>query len=243
MPRVWWENTERVLPTRKLYLNIVQRAPDNDDDEPGRVYEFKFLSKGEFEREQKNWFPLGRILETKGAYELHQLIASEGLQENKFAFEALSKLHTVVHIDRIINYYLVTKANAERALNVFLRVNSGGERLSLSDMLMSTAIAHWKVRDARKEIFGLVDQVRSRGFFIDKDLILKACLYLYSGDIRYKISNFSEAQVKRFEQHWDAIQSTILSVFDLVREFGFDDVPLRLTMRCCRLCIGSTTRN
>jgi hypothetical protein len=226
MPRVWWENTERVLPTRKLYLNIVQRAPDNDDDEPGRVYEFKFLSKGEFEREQKNWFPLGRILETKGAYELHQLIASEGLQENKFAFEALSKLHTVVHIDRTINYYLVTKANAERALNVFLRVNSGGERLSLSDMLMSTAIAHWKVRDARKEIFGLVDQVRSKGFFIDKDLILKACLYLYSGDIRYKISNFSESQVKRFEQHWDSIQSTILSVFDLVREFGFDDVSL-----------------
>ena len=91
---------------------------------------------------------------------------------------------------------------------------------------MSTAIAHWKVRDARKEIFGLVDQVRAKGFFIDKDFILKACLYLYSGDIRYKISNFSEAQVKRFEQHWDQNKSTVLSVFDLVRDFGFDDVSL-----------------
>ena len=226
MPRVWWENTEKVLPTRKLHLNIVKRAPDNDDDEPGRVFEFKFLTRAEFERDQKSWFPVGRILETKGAHELYKLIESEGLKDNQFAFEALSKLHTVVHIDKIINYYLVAKADAERALNVFLRVNSGGERLSLSDMLMSTAIAHWKVRDAKKEIFGLVDQVRAKGFFIDKDFILKACLYLYSSDIRYKISNFSQAQVKRFEQHWDQIQSTILSVFDLVQGFGFDDVSL-----------------
>ena len=55
---------------------------------------------------------------------------------------------------------------------------------------------------------------------------MKSCLYLYSSDIRYKISNFSEEQVTRFEQHWDKIQSTILSVFDLVRSFGFDDVSL-----------------
>ncbi len=226
MPRVWWEDTEKVLPTRKLYLNIVRPAVGNDDDEPGRVYEFKFLTKDEFEKDQESWFRVGRILEVKGAYELHQLIASEGLQQNQFAFEALSKLHTVVHIDRVINYYLVASADADRALNVFLRVNSGGEPLSLSDMLMSTAIAHWNVRDARKEIFGLVDQVRARGFFIDKDFILKACLYLYSGDIRYKISNFSASHVNQFERHWDEIQAAILSVFELVRGFGFDDVSL-----------------
>jgi hypothetical protein len=225
MPRMWWENTEKVLPNRKLHLNIAKRPPDNDDDEPGRIYEFKFLTKAEFERDRKEWVPAGRILETKGAHELYKLIESEGLKDNQFAFESLSKLHTVVHIDKIINYYLITKADAERALNVFLRVNSGGEPLSLSDMLMSTAIAHWK-EDAKNEIFGLVDQVRAKGFFIDKDFILKACLYLYSSDIRYRISNFWQAQVKGFEQHWDQIQSTILSIFDLVRDFGFDDVSL-----------------
>ena len=93
----------------------------------------------------------------------------------------------------------------EGALNVFVRVNSGGEPLSLSDMLMSTAIANWKIRDARKEIYGLVEQIQARGFFVDKDLILKACLYLYSSDIRYKVSNFKAASVKPFEDNWDAI--------------------------------------
>jgi len=224
--RVWWEDTEKVLPTRRLYLNIVSRAPENDEEEPGRFYEFKFFTKDEHAKNQKHWFQVGRIIDLKGVYELTQLFASEGLQENKFAVEAISKLHTVIHIDRIINYYLVTKSNAERAFNVFLRVNSGGEPLSLSDMLMSTAIAHWKTRDAKKEIFGLVDQVRAKGFFIDKDLVLKACLYLYSADIRYRISNFSVSHVTLFETHWDEIQSSILSVFNCVKDFGFDDVSL-----------------
>jgi hypothetical protein len=85
----------------------------------------------EFERDQKGWFRVGRILDTREAHELFKLIESEGLKDNQFAFEALSKLHTVVHIDKIINYYLVTKADAERALNVFLRVNSGGRTIVL----------------------------------------------------------------------------------------------------------------
>jgi hypothetical protein len=111
-------------------------------------------------------------------------------------------------------------------LNVFVRVNSGGEPLSLSDMLMSTAIANWTSRDAKKEILGLVDQVQTRGFFISKDLILKACLYLYNSDIRYKVSNFSAAQVKPFEDNWDAVQASILAVFDLVGDFGYDERSL-----------------
>jgi hypothetical protein len=90
-------------------------------------------------------------------------------------------------------------------------VNSGGEPLSLSDMLMSTAIALWK-RDARKEILGLVDQIQAQGYFISKDLILKACLYLYSSDIRYKVSNFAASQIKPFEENWDAIRSSMLAM-------------------------------
>ncbi|MGB7284232.1 MAG: DUF262 domain-containing protein [Candidatus Acidiferrum sp.] len=32
-PRVRWEDNERVLPTRRLYLNIDRPAPDEEDDE------------------------------------------------------------------------------------------------------------------------------------------------------------------------------------------------------------------
>jgi len=227
-PRVWWEDSERALPTRKLYLNLSGPASE-DDNEAGRKYEFKFLTVDEFNEKPKQWFNVGRILDLPQAYEFTQMLIRDGLQDDIFAATALSKLHAVVHTERIINYYAVKRADMEQALNVFVRVNSGGEPLSLSDMLMSTAIANWTSRDARKESLGqggLVDQVRARGFFISKDLILKACLYLYNSDIRYKVSNFSAAQVKPFEDNWDAIHASILAVFELVRDFGYNESSL-----------------
>jgi hypothetical protein len=150
-PRVWWEDNERALPTRKLYLNLSGPAPE-DDNEAGRKYEFKFLTVDEFKENPNQWFNVGRILDLPQADEFIQMLIGDGYQGDKFATAALSKLHAVVHTERIINYYVVTKADMEQALNVFVRVNSGGEPLSLSDMLMSTAIANWTSRDAKKEI-------------------------------------------------------------------------------------------
>ena len=75
-------------------------------------------------------------------------------------------------------------------------------------------------------ILGLVDQIQAQGFFVSKDLVLKTCLYLYSADIRYKVKNFSAKQAKPFEENWDAIQRSILAVFSLVRDFGFNEKSL-----------------
>lgn len=222
--RVWWEDSERALPTRRLYLNTQGKAPEIDE-EAGRIYEFKFLTTDECSEEPPKWFPIDRILDLVETYDLNKMLNAEGYQQNEFASRALSKLHSVVHIERIINYYSIKKADMEKALNVFVRVNSGGEPLSLSDILMSTMIANWE-RDARKEVHGLVEQVQAKGFFIDKDLVLKGCLYLYSSDIRYKVSNFKAANVKPFEDNWEAIQASILAVFELVRDFGYNQSSL-----------------
>jgi Protein of unknown function DUF262 len=223
-PRLWWEDSEHALPTRRLYLNTEGPAPE-DDEEAGRIYEFRFLTEAEYLQAKAQWFRMDQMLDLADAYDLNKMLTQQ-YQQNEFAARALSRLHSVVHVDRIINYYSVKKADMEGALNVFVRVNSGGEPLSLSDMLMSTAIANWKIRDARKEISGLVDEIQAKGFFIDKDLILKACLYLYSSDIRYKVSNFKAARVKPFEDNWDTIHNSILAVFGLVRDFGYNQTSL-----------------
>ena len=110
------------------------------------------------------------------------MLIAEEYQDNEFATKALSNLQAVVHTRQLVNFYRIEDADMERALNLFVRVNSA-EPLALSDMLMSTAIAHWKTRDARKEIPSLVQHIREKGFFIEKDFVLKACLYLYSSDI------------------------------------------------------------
>jgi len=226
LPRVWWEDNEYALPTRKLYLNVGGPAADAEDEEaPGRRYDFRFLTETEYQSHPALWFRVGDILEVDEAFKFTKMLNEREYHKSEFATNALSTLHAVIHIHKPINYYLIQKADMERALNVFVRVNSGGEPLSLSDMLMSTAIANW-TRDARKEILGLVDQIQSFGFFISKDLVLKTCLYLYSSDIRYKVSNFSALQVKPFEENWDAIHLSILAVFSLIKDFGYNEKSL-----------------
>ena len=205
-------------------MNILEKAPE-DDAEAGRIYEFKFLTVDEYRAAPQKWFLTSLILEKADAYEFNNMLKVERYQDNEFSARALARLHAVTHVERIINYYRIDNSDMERALNVFVRVNSGGEPLNLSDMLMSTAIAHWKT-DARKAILDLVDEIREKGFFITKDLVMKACLYLYNSDIRYSVGNFTGDRVKLFEDNWDAIRATMVAVFDLIRDFGYNDKSL-----------------
>lgn len=222
--RVWWEDSEKAVPTRRLFLNVLHKAPE-DDAEAGRIYEFKFLTHDEYSLAPDKWFLVGDILDKADVYHFNRMLQVRNYQDNEFSARALARLHAVTHVERIINYYRIENSDMERALNVFVRVNSGGEPLNLSDILLSTAIAHWKI-DARKAILGLVDEIREKGFFIEKDFVMKACLYLYSSDIRYSVGNFTANRVKPFEDNWDAIRATIIAVFKLIHDFGYSEKSL-----------------
>ena len=120
----------------------------------------------------------------------------------KFQKKIVRKLRTVIIKEKTLNYFLEKAQDLNKALNIFIRINSGGEPLNFSDLFMSIAIANWDKKDARKEIHNLVDNIREKGFTISKDLILRAYLYLYSKDIKFKINNFSKDNAKYFEKYW-----------------------------------------
>ncbi len=223
IPRLHEENTERVYPIRHLYLNI-EKPLENEED--GRIFEFKFLTKNEFESNKTIWFKVSEILSLSDDYEFHEYLDSRNLKDNRFSFRSLSTLKNVIHNKPIINFFLETEQSLDKALNIFIRINSGGEPLNFSDLIMSIAVANWDKKDARKEIHTLVDNVRDKGFLISKDFILKVFLYLHSKDIKFKVTNFSKDNAKEFEKEWDKIRDTILSAFDLVKSFGFFEPTL-----------------
>lgn len=254
-PRLNEENSERVYPTRKLYLNVSNSLEEQED---GRIFEFKFLTDTDLKNsdnidslhnsytqedidsrlkygkiyltESKDkktcWFKVSDVYELSGIFQFNQYLASNKLANNQFASETLSKLQEAIHSKPIINFYLETEQDIDKALNIFTRVNSGGVPLNLSDLIMSMAVAHWKEKDARKEIHNLTDNIRDKGFSISKDFVLKSFLYLHSKDIKFKVSNFSIANAKDFEKEWNIIRDNILTVFDLVKSFGFSDATL-----------------
>ncbi|MAJ07218.1 MAG: hypothetical protein CL827_10230 [Crocinitomicaceae bacterium] len=221
-----WEDTEWSIPTRHLYLNISNELTKEED---GRIYEFSFLEKDLtkeleiYETEDKNWFKVGAILNYLDEDNFDNFVEEF---DNKFSRKAIRQLRRTIVEKPIINYFLEKEQSLDKALNIFIRINSGGEPLNFSDLLMSIAVANWTQKDARKEIHKLVDTVRDKGYSISKDLVLKSFLYLHSKDIKFRVTNFSKENAKEFETEWEQIRDAVLSTFDLIKSFGFTDFTL-----------------
>jgi uncharacterized protein with ParB-like and HNH nuclease domain len=221
-----WSNDDWSLPTRQLYLNIKQKL-NPDDEEDGREFEFSFLKESDTDKADIHdgvWFRVGKILDLRNIASFNKYVTEQGL--SPVSIEILARLQEVIFSDRVINYFLEKAQDLNKALNIFIRINSGGQPLNFSDLIMSIAISNWKAKDARKEIHALVDSVRGIGFSISKDLIFKAYLYLYSRDIRFKATNFSADNAHNFEKDWEKIRDAILATFELVRDFGYDEFTL-----------------
>jgi hypothetical protein len=120
-------------------------------------------SEADIQDNEHYWFPVGKILDLKEPYDVMGYLISSGLAANpdkdkaQYANRTLSKLDAIIHVNRIISYYLEQSTELDKVLNIFIRVNSGGTTLSYSDLLLSFATAQWETRDAREEINDFVD--------------------------------------------------------------------------------------
>jgi hypothetical protein len=197
-----------------------------ENEEDGRIYEFTFLTGSEYKKDTNKWFKVSEIYGLSDDFEFNKYLDSKKLKENEFSYRSLSTLKNVIHSRHLINFFLETEQNIDKALNIFIRINSGGEPLNFADLLMSIAVANWTEKDARKEINDLVDEIRDKGYFISRDFILKTFLVLHSKDIKFKVTNFSTENAKMFEEKWSSIRNAIHSAFDLIRSFGFTESTL-----------------
>lgn len=233
LPRKWWNNPD-AYPEKRLYLNIASPAADNDQK---LAYDFRFLTEQEAQQangeDGAHWFLVPRIRELTDGTDsvgIFSYIQEAGLAaDNKFAFQALDRLRQLVYQDGVVSYYAVEDRELDNVLDIFIRVNSGGTVLSYSDLLLSIATAQWTDRDARQEIHALVDEVNAtgQGFGFTKDVVLKAGLVLSDiGDIRFKVTNFNQANMHLLEQGWDAIGASLKLAAKLLAAFGFSERTL-----------------
>jgi uncharacterized protein with ParB-like and HNH nuclease domain len=220
--------SEWSYPTRHLYLNI---SSEFQDDESDRKYKFVFLDKAVTKEQEiyidennEKWFKVGVVLDLYKNDGLDDF--AEEYQLSKESKKLIKQLERVIHTGLNINYYEEDEQNPDKAVNIFVRINSGGTTLSFSDILMSIAVASWKQKDARTEINDLVDAIRAEGFNIDKDYILKSFLYLYHKDVRFKITSFNNDFIGNIENNWENIRNSILNLFATIKTFGLTDYTL-----------------
>ena len=223
------KNNKNSYPVRKLYLNLLS-SPENSDNK----YDFKFLSDNEVQNDQNTyWFEVGKILDMQedgdvSMYVTENISYSEDhdytKEQSRFAVNALSRLYNIINKAGIISYYREKTTQLDKVLNIFIRVNNGGTKLSYSDLLLSIASAQWENHDARKEIIEFVDDVNTigDGFRINKDFVLKAALVLSDfSNIAFKVDNFNKQNMMKIESLWDDIKRAIRQAVLLVSSFGY----------------------
>ncbi|PUD65505.1 DUF262 domain-containing protein [Helicobacter pylori] len=198
---------------KRLYLNL-KHQPNMDNPEDN--YQFEFHAQKPENDKEHWWFKVGYILELKSVINYvreHNL----GNEESKL----LETLNKAFHDKQLISYFEETEKNLNKVLNIFIRVNSGGVKLSYSDLLMSILTASFS-SDIREKMNELVDTLKDKGFpNVGKDQVLKTCLLLIGKDTTFELKNFNKKNIKEIEENWEKITESIYNAAKLLENFGY----------------------
>ncbi len=185
-------------------------------DNPEDNYQFEFHAKTPENDEKHWWFKVGDILELKSVVNYtreHNLSDEES--------ELLETLNKAFHDKQLISYFEETEKNLNKVLNIFIRVNSGGVKLSYSDLLMSILTASFS-SDIREKMHELVDALKDKGFSnVGQDQVLKTCLLLIGKDTTFELKNFNKKNIKEIEENWEKITESIYNAAKLLENFGY----------------------
>ncbi|WJX97178.1 GmrSD restriction endonuclease domain-containing protein [Helicobacter pylori] len=198
---------------KRLYLNLKHQP---NMDKPEDNYQFEFHAKKPENDEEHFWFKVGDILELENVWNYAD---KQDIKDN--ALDLLEKLKDAFHNKQLISFFEETEKNLNKVLNIFIRVNSGGVKLSYSDLLMSILTASFS-SDIREKMNKLVDALKDKGFpNMGQDQVLKTCLLLIGKDTTFELKNFNKNNIKEIEENWEKITESIYNAAKLLKNFGY----------------------
>ncbi len=185
-------------------------------DNPEDNYQFGFHAKTPENDKEHWWFKVGDILELESVWNYAREQELDGEES-----ALLEKLKNAFCTEKLISYFEETEKNLNKVLNIFIRVNSGGVKLSYSDLLMSILTASFS-SDIREKMNELVDTLKDKGFSnMGQDQVLKTCLLLIGKDTTFELKNFNKKNIKEIEDNWEKITESIYNAAKLLETFGY----------------------
>lgn len=217
---------------RRLWFNMTSGPGDADeeaDDGPVGTYRFEFRQDTDDPRRSKQLVRVADVIQWDRRHEEDEIkdaVDKAGLKADNVSRAArnLRNLRRVFTQSDIVPLETVDEdiINARQArsideiLEMFVRVNSGGTRLSRSDLMFSLIKSKWT--NARINFDELVRSVDSDGAAgIDKDFIIRGLLVNANLPIAFEVDTIS--------RHWDAMEAqfdnfsaALTSVLDFCRD-------------------------
>lgn len=229
-----WGNPNNYF-DRYLCIDVLF-VPEGEDE-----YHFAFLPENQIEKLEEDgtgnkhfWIKVARVFAEKEVANIPDI--SDGIPEGishalrVSARKTLTKLHNALRQVYNVNYYPAKNEELIDVIDIFVRVNSGGEKLDSSDLMLSVATAaqgdvdiHVKIQDAVDEINNAPIDIE-KGFKADKELLLTAGLYFTGADsISLKNGdNYSQSRMNEvFKDHWEATVDALKCTVEYIEYLGF----------------------
>ena len=242
---------------QKLYIDLLKDPNPDPNEEPNLeepdnseiYYGLKFFDhdKPPSNSSGERWFKLGKILDFDNEDNFYKFREEEkdalpdGITKKQVSiFERnLERLYRAVWKDDVISYYTETDQNYDRVLDIFVRANEGGTKLSKSDLLLSMITSSWDGMNARDEIYDFVDRLNielSRRNNFDKDFVMKSCLVLSDLPVAYKVQNFTQKNLNLIKKNWNSIKRAVEAGVNASNYYGVDGDNLTSTNALIPVC-------
>ncbi|MCX4303098.1 MAG: DUF262 domain-containing protein [Clostridia bacterium] len=212
-----------------LYVNLLTKSK-KEKTEDELYYDLIFVKDEEREEYEKNfWRPLSEIVNNiNNIEEIENYVEKLNIKDSE-KFKVSSNIRVIYDSFKDIHkipYYLIKNADIDTVLELFVRVNSGGQILQKSDLLFSTIISSWV--GGREKIDDLIDVLNRKDkggiYKFDVDYIMRTCLYLLDKPLDMKVNNFKKDNaIQRIQNEWDNIETALKNTVDLLEERHFND--------------------
>lgn len=226
---------------KSLYIDLLKdpeyQAEEDDDLDLGVSYGIAFHKVQPRKDPRRLWMKLSTILDHPGEeglarlldLTLGQLYRGATPYEIDTVTKTLTRLHEVIWSEEIINFYTERGQSLERVLNIFIRANNAGSKLSKPDLLMSMITTEWPTGAAREEVESFVDRIERRLVAkneFSRDTALKACLVCCDLDVKYNVSSFTSEAIETIARNWEGVKSAIERAYRLINHFGINQSNL-----------------
>lgn len=219
---------------QRLYLNLLKDSKITEEEgEQGVRYGFEFHEDTPTNDKHHHWIRVGRILDFDSDDEFDKFkddeeerLSGDVTKDKIRVFRSnLDRLHRAMWKEQPIAYHTEFDQDYDRVLDIFVRANDGGVKLSKSDLLLSMVTAKWGDVNAREQIYGFVDRLNTelaKKNDFDKDFLMKTCLVVSDLAVDYKVENFNNHNLEVIKSNWKGIQEATEKTVKLVNSFGID---------------------
>lgn len=221
----------------RLYLDLLHKPKTSevDDDSVDEIlqshYRFRFFAEKAPIQLNAFWFPVATIMDVRDEASFYMLVdafiqrsAALASDEKALASETLRRLWECVWQKQNIAYFVDNSNNPDRVVDIFIKANDTGKKLSRQDLLVSVMSVRWEQVNIQEEIIDVINvltEYLQPTQPVRLDFVVNLALFFNGLDLQTPVADFTPANIRRMETNWMELKHALEYTCQWLSQRGF----------------------